>query len=60
MYEQMLDTYQLSCHVYKTICKCKKLMDHISSNISKNKILHSEILPSSHYQMIVQLDTATS
>ena len=45
MYEQMLDTYQFSCHLNKTARKCKMLIDHISSNISKNKILYSEILP---------------
>ena len=45
MYEQMLHTYQLSCHITKPTCKGKKLIDHISSNICKNKILHSDVLP---------------
>ena len=44
-YEQMLHTYQLSCHISKPTRKGKKLIDHISSNISKNKILHSDVLP---------------
>ena len=41
----MLHTYQLSCHITKPTRKAKKLIDHISSNISKNKILHSDVLP---------------
>ena len=41
----MLHTYQLSCHVTKPTNKGKKLIDHISSNISKNKIFHSDVLP---------------
>ena len=45
MYEQTLHTYQLSCHITKPNRKGKKLIDHISSNISKNKILHSDVLP---------------
>ena len=45
MYEQMLHTYQLSCHITKPTRRGKKLIDHISSNISKNKILHSDVLP---------------
>ena len=42
MYEQMLHTYQLSCHITKPARKGKKLIDHISSNIYENKILHSD------------------
>ena len=45
MYEQMLHTYQLSCHITKPTRKGKKLIDHISSNISKNNILCSDVLP---------------
>ena len=45
MYEQMLHSYQLSCHITKPTRKGKNLMDHISSNICKNKILHSDVLP---------------
>ena len=45
MYEQMLHTYQLSCHITEPTRKRKKLIDHISSNISRNKILHSDVLP---------------
>ena len=45
MYEQMLHTYQLSCHITKSTRKGKKLIDHICSNIYKNKILHSDVLP---------------
>ena len=45
MYEQMLHTYQLSCHITKSTRKGKKLIDHIYSNIYKNKILHSDVLP---------------
>ena len=45
MYEQLLHTYQLSCHITKPTRKGKKLIDHISSNICKNKILHSGVLP---------------
>lgn len=47
IYKQVLDTYQLSCHVTKPTRKSKKLIDHIwsNSNIIKNKILHSDILP---------------
>ena len=41
----MLHTYQLSCHITKATHKGKKLIDHISSNIWKNKILHSDVLP---------------
>ena len=44
MYEQLLHSYQLSCHINKSTRKCKKLVDHIYSNI-KNKILHSDVLP---------------
>ena len=44
MYERMLHTYQLSCHITKPT-RNKKLIDHISSNIWKNKILHSDVLP---------------
>ena len=43
--EQMLHMYQLSCHITKSTRKGKNLMDHISSNICKNKILHSNVLP---------------
>ena len=43
MYEQMLHTYQLSCHITKSTRKGKKLIDHICSNICK-KILHSDVL----------------
>ena len=45
MYEQMLHTYQLSSHITKSTRKGKKLIDHISSNICKNKILHSDVFP---------------
>ena len=45
MYEQMLHRYQLSCHITKLTRMGKKLIDHISSNICKNKILHSDVLP---------------
>ena len=45
MYEQMLHTYQLSSHITKLTRKGKKLIDHISSNICKNKILHSDVFP---------------
>ena len=45
MYEEVLHTYQLSCHLTKPTGKSKKLIDHISSNICKNKILHSDVLP---------------
>ena len=45
MYEQMLHTYQLSCHITKSTRKGKKLIDHICSNICKKKILHSDVLP---------------
>ena len=38
MYEQMLHTYQLPCHITKPTRKGKKVIDHISSNICKNKI----------------------
>ena len=41
----MLHTYQLSCYITKPTRKGKKLIDHISSNICKNKILHSDVLP---------------
>ena len=34
-----------SCYVTKPTCKCKKLIGHISYNIIKNKIFHSDILP---------------
>ena len=44
MYEQMLHTYELSCHITKPTREGKKLIDHISSNICKNKILHSDVL----------------
>ena len=43
--QQMLDTYQLSCHVTKSTRKGKKLIVHISSTVCKNKILHSDVLP---------------
>ena len=36
---------QLSCHVTKPTRKGKKLIDQISSNINKKKMLHSDILP---------------
>ena len=45
MYEPVLHTYQLSCHITKPTRKGKKLSDHISSNICKNEILHSDVLP---------------
>ena len=45
MYEQMLHTYQLSCHITKPTGKDKKLIDHISSNICENKIFHLDVLP---------------
>ena len=41
----MLHSYQLSCHITKPTPKGKKLISHISSNIYKNKILHSDVLP---------------
>ena len=44
MYEQMLQMSQLSCHITKPTREGKKLIDHISSNICKNKILHSDVL----------------
>ena len=37
--------FQLSCHITNSTRKGKKLMDHISSNICKNKIFHSDVLP---------------
>ena len=40
MYEQMLHTYQLSCHITKPARKNKKLIDHISCNIYENKTLY--------------------
>ena len=43
--QQMLCTYQLSCHVTKSARKGKKLIVHISSTVCKNKILHSDVLP---------------
>ena len=45
MYEQMLHMYQPSCHISKSSRKGKKLIDHISSNICKNEILNSDVLP---------------
>ena len=45
MYEQLFDTYQLSCHVTKWARNDKKLINNISSNMHKIKILHSAILP---------------
>ena len=45
MYQEMLHTYQLSCHITKTTRKGKKLIEDIFSNISKNKTLHSDVLP---------------
>ena len=45
MYEQMLDRDQLSYHVTKPTRNGNNLIDHISSNLHRNKILHSEILP---------------
>ena len=45
MYEQMLHTYQLSCHITKSTRKDKYLIGHICSNICENKILHSDVLP---------------
>ena len=47
MYGQMLHTYRLSCHTTKPACKGKKLIDHISSSICKNKILYSNFFPCS-------------
>ena len=43
--QQMLCMYQLSCHVTKSTRKGKKLIVHISSDVCKNKILHSDFLP---------------
>ena len=40
MCEQMLDTCQIFCRANKTACISKKFIDYISSNITKNKILH--------------------
>ena len=45
MYEQMLHRYQLSCRKTKLTRMGKKLIDHISLNICKNKTLHSDVLP---------------
>ena len=45
MYEQILHTYQLSCHITKPARKGKKLIDHISSSNCKKKIFHSDVLP---------------
>ena len=45
MYEQMLHMCQPSCHISKSSRKGKKLIDHISSNICKNEILNSDVLP---------------
>ena len=47
MYEQMLDRDQLSYHVTKPTRNGNNLIDHISSNLQRNKIRHSEILPCS-------------
>ena len=41
----MLHTYQLSYHITKSTRKVEKLVDHISSNICKNKILNLDALP---------------
>ena len=43
-YKEMLHTYQLSCHITKPTRKGKRLIDHISSNICENKVLHSDVL----------------
>ena len=43
-YKEMLHTYQLSCHIKKPTRKGKRLIDHISSNICENKVLHSDVL----------------
>ena len=43
----MLHTHQLCCHITKPSRTSKKLIDHISSHICKNKILHSNVLPCS-------------
>ena len=46
MYQQMVDTYQLSGRVTRPPTrKGKNLIDHISSNINKGKIVHYDILP---------------
>ena len=37
---QMLGTFQIFYCANKTACKSKKFIDYISSNITKNKILH--------------------
>ena len=37
MYEQMLHTYQLSCHITKPTRKGKKLIDHTSSSNCKKR-----------------------
>ena len=45
IYEQILHTFQLSFQITKPTRKGKTLIDHISSNICKNKIIHSDVLP---------------
>ena len=40
MCEQILDTCQIFYCANKTACISKKFIDYISSNITKNKILH--------------------
>ena len=41
----MLHMYQPSYHTTKSSRKGKKLIDHMSSNIFKNEILSSDVLP---------------
>ena len=41
MYKQLLNTYQLSCHVTKRTRHDKTLINNISSNSNKIKVLHS-------------------
>ena len=64
MCEQMLHMYQLSCHITKSTRKGKKLIDLISSNICKNKILHSNVLPcptvSDHDALYIILNIPTN
>ena len=41
----MVHTYQFSCQIIKPTRKGKKLIDNVSSNICKNKILYSNLSP---------------
>ena len=44
MYKQMLDTYEVFCHVTEPTRKWKNLVDLISTN-SKIKILYDNVMP---------------